>query len=270
MDHKQILAIHRRNRIDQLAGLPTGCWVEIDIEIRDGFAYLSHDPLSSSDNLPDKLDDFIPAALKNGVAGFIVDCKRENAEKIVDPLLSKLEVKNYFYLNEMEVQADILQSLDAPHQSGIRIWKYRSADDIIIMAEDMKRNGQSAPQWIWVDCWQRGLFQDIKRAFIPMSGDQAQELQELGVRLCICSPELYAHKYDVKYTPEEMGAFYNGVVQFRRKLENLEVSGNMICTKFPWLWTANLNLLIDAQNKLGSLDFGPYARITDAEISKLS
>lgn len=270
---QKILIIHRRNRVDQLAGLPKGCWIEIDIEIHEGAAYLCHDPLvenpANTRPSPHSLDAFIPEALKQGVAGFILDCKRENAEKFTNPILKRHNVTNYFYLNEMEVQADILQLQDSTHQSGLRIWKYRSADDAIKLCEDMNEAKQTAPQWIWVDCWHRGLLQNITRAFLPLTREKAEKLQSLGVKLCICSPELYTHQYNTNYTPEELADFYNGIINYRHKIENEGINCDAICTKFPWLWTLNLELLRAAHNKIGALDFGAYKEIKESDVQNL-
>lgn len=268
-----LLVIHRRNRIEELAGLPRGCWVEIDIEIHEGTPYLIHDPLTAppaqTNPVPDKLAAYIPAALKAGVAGFIVDCKRENAEQFVKPLLAQNKVTDFYFLNEMEVQADIFQEQNATHQNGIRVWKYRNADDVIRIAEDMKKAGQAAPQWVWVDCWQRGLLQDIARAYRPVSGAQAQKLQALGVKLCICSPELYVHRYGADYSADELTVFYQGVLRYRQELEREGVNGDAVCTKFPWLWTRDLALLQKAGNKIGTLDFRAYREITEADVRGL-
>lgn len=268
-----ILVIHRRNRIEELAGLPRGSWVEIDVEIHEGAAYLMHDPLrdhpSKTKPVPDKMESYVPAALKAGVAGFVVDCKRENAEKFVKPILALNKVTNFFFLNEMEVQADIFQEQNGTHQSGIRVWKYRNADDVIRITEDTKKARQSAPQWVWVDCWQRGLLQDINKAFRPMTGEQAKKLQALAVKLCVCSPELYAHKYGADYSASELTVFYQGVIRYREELAREGIHGDAICTKFPWLWTLDLGLLQKAEKKIGVLDFRAYTEAKETEVRTL-
>lgn len=250
-----LIVVHRRNKIEQLKGLPQGCWIEIDIEIYEGKAYLTHDSISSQDALPDRLDEFVPEALKNGVAGFVVDCKRECAEKIVRPILDQQGVKNYFYLNEMEVQADIFQFLDPEHRSGIRVWKYRGAQDIIRMAEEMTAIGGAFPKWIWLDCWQRGLLDDIMKAYLPMTSQEAQKLQSLGVKLCICSPELYVHKYDTLYDKPTLAGFYRGTLAFRQKLLDEGIEGDSICTKFPRLWLEPMKELVNAPDIAAQRDF---------------
>lgn len=237
MSSKQpLIVVHRRNEIAQLDVLPQGCWIEIDVEIFKDKAYLTHDPITGKDALPDLLEDFVPKALENGVAGFVVDCKREAAEKWVKPIFEKHDVTNYFYLNEMEVQADIFQSLDPTHNSGIRIWKYHSAPDIIRMAKDIKAEGGAFPKWVWYDCWQRGLLGDIMQAYMPTTGEEACELQAEGVQLCVCSPELYVHVYNTDYTEDQLNAFYKGTITYRKKLIDAGITPDAVCTKFPHLW----------------------------------
>src|SRR5262249_39930687 len=101
-----IVIIHRRNSVESLASLPRDAWIELDIDLLDGVPVLTHDPIKPDDE-PEALAKFLPRALRRGAAGFVFDCKRENAEEFIKPLLSEHDITNYFYLNEMEVQGDI-------------------------------------------------------------------------------------------------------------------------------------------------------------------
>jgi len=236
MHTQPLQIIHRRNKSSQLKGLPQGCWIEIDVEIYHDKAYLTHDPIRNDQALPDLLETFVPLALENGVAGFVVDCKRECAEKWVKPIFEKHRVTDYFYLNEMEVQADIFQSTDPTHNSGLRIWKYRRAPDVIRFAEDITAQGGAFPKWIWVDCWERGLLEDIMHAHLPLSGEEAAKLQSLGVKLCICSPELYVHKYNTDYDEATLNGFFRGMLAYRDQVEAAGIHPDSICSKFPEIW----------------------------------
>lgn len=235
-----VLVVHRRNRIDQLAILPKGCWIEIDLDIYSGRIYLNHDPLTQAPESlspePDLFDAFLPRALEAGVAGFVLDCKRENVEKLARPLLEKHGVSDYFYLNEMEVQADIFISQNAAHRTGVRVWKYRGASDVLRYAADMKAMGQCPPAWVWVDCWQQGLLQDTQNAHLPVNGEDASRLQKLGVRLCVCSPELYVHSYVRDYDVKELELMQAGVAAYRTRLAGEGINPDAICTKFPRWW----------------------------------
>lgn len=245
---KPLIVVHRRNMISQLKGLPQGCWIEIDIEIYQDKAYLTHDPITGEGQLPDLFEDFVPKALENGVAGFVVDCKRECAEKWVKPILEKHGVTSYYFLNEMEVQADIFQYLDPKHNSGIRIWKYHSAPDIIRMAEDITKEGGAFPKWVWFDCWQRGLLEDINAAYVPATGAETKRLQELGVKMCVCSPELYVHVYDTDYDEATLNGFYKGTLSYRKKLADAGIIPDAVCSKFPNLWLEPLDELLAKYN----------------------
>ncbi len=231
-----LYAVHRRNKISQLDGLPKGCWIEFDVEAIQGEVCLTHDVVAGGAPTPDKLLPFFEKALAVGVAGFIIDCKREAIEKMITPILNQLGIKDYFYLNEMEVQADIFMEQDPAHQSGIRIWKYRRAPDVIRYAADRKAANLAYPKWIWLDCWELGLLRDIHKALLPMTGDEAHQLQDLGVKICLCSPELYVHKYDTAYTDAEMEAFYNGIRAYKKQLAAEGIAPDLICSKFPQVW----------------------------------
>ena len=240
MPTSPVLALHRRNRIDQLDAVPTGSWVEIDLDLYENEVYLTHDPTGSNprDLSPpvDRLEAYLASALEKGVAGFILDCKRENVEKFVQPILGRHHITNYFYLNEMEIQADIFLEKNDAHHNGIRIWKYRSAEDVIRYAHDMKSGGFAAPTWSWIDCWQHGLLQNINNAYLPINKSQAAALQDANVKLCICSPELYVHQYGKNYSIKELVILENGVRAYRKKLEAQAIQPDMICTKFAGWW----------------------------------
>jgi hypothetical protein len=234
-----IIVVHRRNKSEQLANLPAGSWVEIDIDLHDGAPVLSHDPVGP--NGAELLDTCLLRAVLRGVAGFVFDCKRENVEPLIKPLLATHNITNYFYLNEMEVQADIFLDRDTGHHSAVRIWQYRGAAGIIRYANDMKATRQNYPDWVWIDCWRRGLPTDITKAFVPLNKSEASGLQEAGMKLCICSPELYVHSYDKTYANDDLQTIYRGVVRYRQALQQGGIMGDAVCTKFPKLWTEDLD-----------------------------
>src|ERR1700722_18573576 len=106
-----IIIVHRRNHSDQLSGLPAGCWVEVDIDLHDGMPVLSHDPVGP--NGAELLDTYLLRAVLRGISGFVFDCKRENVEAAIAPLLATHNIANYFYLNEMEILGDMFLDRDA-------------------------------------------------------------------------------------------------------------------------------------------------------------
>ncbi|MGE3624198.1 MAG: hypothetical protein AB7H77_10070 [Bdellovibrionales bacterium] len=220
---------HRRNRIEPLRNLPKGSWIEIDIDLCEGMPFVSHDPVVHADK-PMRLEEFLPQALVLGIGGFIFDCKREGAAATVQPLIDRHNITDYFYLNEMEIQADMSLAKDSRHRSALRIWQYRSAADVIRYA------AAATPGWAWIDSWQRGLEQDIGKAFIPLSGEEARRLKQDGVKLCLCSPELYAHTYDRIYAPEELEALQGGVIAWRDKVRQSGIQADAVCTKFAEVW----------------------------------
>jgi hypothetical protein len=245
-----IVIIHRRNTVESLASLPNGAWIELDVDLHNGVPVLTHDPLKADDET-EPLAKFLPRALRRGAAGFVFDCKRENAGTFIKPLLSEHNITNYFYLNEMEVQADMFMAADRLHRTAARIWQYRGAKDLIRYAETMRSAKQNAPGWAWVDCWQRGLADDMTKAFVPLTQTEAHGLRKLEVKLCICSPELYVHDYEKKYKAAELEEIYRGTVNYRKKLLHAGVMPDAVCTKFPWLWTMDIDILQKAKTLSG-------------------
>jgi len=242
-----IIILHRRNYSEQISDLPRGGWIEIDVDCLDGMACVSHDP-ATKEAMPEPLSVFIPRALEKGVAGFVFDCKRENVEKAVQPIIARYGITNYFYLNEMEIQGDICLARDAAHRTALRIWRYRPARDLIRYAEEMKAASQPAPGWAWIDCWQRELAADIGKPFLPINQADAHRLQRLGVKLCVCSPELYMHNYEKTYEPIDLENIYRSVVRYRQRLMQTGVATDAVCTKFPRLWMLDADELLASEN----------------------
>jgi hypothetical protein len=242
-----LIILHRRNRIDMLSALPPGAWIEIDIDVHDGDPILTHDPVTPKSGKAARLAEFLPQAIRRGVAGFAFDCKRENVELAVEPLLAQHKVENYFYFNETEIQGDMFLAAVRAHKSAVRVWQYRGARDVIRYVEDMKKAKQNGPAWAWIDSWQRGVLQDIGKAVVPLNQADARNLQKLGVKLCIGSPELYAHDYEKTYKITELEEIYRGVVRYRERLLQTGIQPDSACTKFPWLWTMEINLLLKAK-----------------------
>ncbi|MEK7266848.1 MAG: hypothetical protein AAB227_12205 [Pseudomonadota bacterium] len=66
--------------------------------------------------------------------------------------------------------------------------------------------------WIWVDCFTQ----------FPLSGKEAAQLQSLGFKLCLVSPELQGR-------PDEIAAL-------RALLLREGINADAVCTKRPDLW----------------------------------
>lgn len=254
-----VLAAHRRNDPRSLAGLPRGCWTEIDLDVHRGKVVLTHDPMDGvqadaidaaiSDlkagrvpssrpgaDRPAFLEEFLVEAGKAAVAGLILDCKRENVEKLAKPILAASWRGKRFWLNEMEIQAEIFLEADSSHGACMRVWGGRGAQDVIDEARRAASQGRAGPSWIWMDCWSRGLTEDIQKARIPLAAREAGELRALGVGICVCSPELYVHRYGVDYSEAEIEGFRAGVESYRAAMEQEGMRVDMICTKFPKWW----------------------------------
>jgi len=235
-----IVVAHRKNKTAQLGGLVPGTWIEIDLDSVAGEIRLTHDAWLPGTELPETFEAVAGAALAAGVAGFVLDCKREAVEPRAKEVLARLGHPDHFWLNEMEVQADIYGFADPHHQGCLRIWEGRPARAAIDFLSRRADRGKPFPRWIWADGWTEGLAgagpAAIAAAPLPLSLAEVSELAALNVRVCLCSPELYAHSYAVSYTPAEAAAFADAVAAWRRPAE--AVGAAMVCTKFPAVWMA--------------------------------
>ena len=69
-------------------------------------------------------------------------------------------------------------------------------------------------EWVWVDC-----FNDF-----PLDIKNYARLKNANFKICIVSPELQGRSDQ------------SHVLEFRRKIESLDIIGDAVCTKYPDLW----------------------------------
>lgn len=187
---------HRRNTIDQLRETPTEFGVEIDIRSKGDQLYLHHDPFAAGTPIDDWLTYF-------NHAGLILNVKEEGLEDRLTETMEELNCENYFFLDQ-SFPFLIRTSNAGEKKSAVRVSEYEGLAAAHALAGRI--------EWVWVDCFSK----------FPLSKADATELQALGYKLCIVSPELQGRE-DVR--------------AYRAAIETAEINFDAVCTKYPDLWT---------------------------------
>ena len=164
---------HRINTIDELRALPEEFGVELDLrDSLDGSIYIQHNPFESGEDFESYLQEYHHGTM-------ILNIKSERIELKILDMLKKYDVQKYFFLDSSFPMIYLL-SKDGEKNTALRVSEYEGLDT--------PRNMKGKSQWIWVDCFSR----------IPIGKKEADELKELGYKLCFVSPELEGRPDDIE------------------------------------------------------------------------
>jgi len=121
-------------------------------------------------------------------------------------MIYKRKIDNFFLL---DVSFPNINKLVKHNEKNIaiRVSEYEPIE----LAKRMK----SKVNWIWLDCFNG----------FPLSEDQVKEINQIGLKLCLVSPELHGPPR----TKEE-------ITLFKQKIKDYNLNVHAVCTKFPYLW----------------------------------
>lgn len=184
---------HRVNTVEELKKIPTDCGVELDL--RDdltGRIYIQHNPFEPGEDFEEYLKEYHHGTM-------ILNIKSERIELKILEMLPKYDVKSYFFLDSSFPMIWLLS------QQGERNVALRISE---VEGMDTARNMAGKIDWIWVDCFSK----------IPITKEQADELTELGYKLCFVSPELEGRDSDIE--------------AYKRQIAEQGIAFHAICTKY--------------------------------------
>ncbi|MDD6237513.1 MAG: hypothetical protein PUB00_09055 [Clostridiales bacterium] len=184
---------HRVNTVEELKKIPTECGVELDL--RDdltGRIYIQHNPFEPGEDFEEYLKEYHHGTM-------ILNIKSERIELKILEMLPKYDVKSYFFLDSSFPMIWLLS------QQGERNVALRISE---VEGMDTARNMAGKIDWIWVDCFSK----------IPITKEQADELTELGYKLCFVSPELEGRDSDIE--------------AYKRQIAEQGIAFHAICTKY--------------------------------------
>lgn len=183
---------HRVNKIDELINIPKEYGVEIDLRDNlSGRIYIEHNPFQEGEDFEEYLKNYC-----NGT--MILNIKSERIEFKVLELLSKYDIKDYFFL---DCSFPMIYSLTQKgvRNIALRLSEYEKMDTIIAMAGKL--------DWVWIDCFSK----------IPVKKNDLKWLKELGFQTCFVSPELQGRPEDLE--------------RYITQIKNEELYFDAICTK---------------------------------------
>lgn len=186
------LIAHRINTVRELKRLGNEYGVELDLrDSPGGGIYISHNPFQGGEDFEEYLKSY-----RHGT--MILNIKSERIEYKVLELLGKYSIRKYFFLDSSFPMVKALS--DAGEKNiALRFSEYEGLDTV--------RNMAGKASWVWVDCFTK----------LPLTRENAEELKEMGYRLCVVSPELEGQ-------PEKIGAY-------RRQIAEIRIPVDAVCTK---------------------------------------
>ena len=178
MEKVDMLIAHRINSLEELKVLPSDTPIELDIRESDYGCTVRHDAFTSGETLV----SFIPY-LKTRMC--ILNVKCEGIEEYILKLFKLYDIQNFFFL---DCSIPMIHKLTLRDESRIAIrWsEYEGIESVKAWAGKV--------QWVWVDCFTK----------YPLTKQTADELQGLGFKLCMVSPELQGRDTDIEPYCEDL------------------------------------------------------------------
>ena len=183
---------HRVNTVEELKKLPVEYGVELDLrDDLNGRIYIQHNPFEPGEDFEEYLKEYHHGTM-------ILNIKSERIELKILEMLSKYDVKSYFFLDSSFPMIWLLSN-QGEKNVALRISEVEGLDTA--------RNMAGKIDWIWVDCFSK----------IPIGKKEFDELHLLGYKLCFVSPELEGRDEDIE--------------NYKKYLEDNDMEMDAICTK---------------------------------------
>jgi hypothetical protein len=167
------LIAHRINTLAELAHLPMGVGVELDLRDEDQNLILQHDPFHTGESFENFLRHY------KGRGTLILNVKSERIEERVLSLVNQYEIKDYFFLDST---FPMIFKLSGAGEKNIalRLSEFEGLETI--------RNFKHRVNWVWVDCFTKFI----------LTKEMEAEIHDLGYKICIVSPELQGRKEEIE------------------------------------------------------------------------
>ncbi len=194
---------HRRNTIKELIATPHQYGVEVDIRSEQGQLIIHHDPFTSGADFEDWLKNYHHGTL-------ILNVKEEGLEARLIGLMQRYRITDYFFLDQ-SFPFLMKWSKLGERRCAIRISEFESINTALALAGKI--------DWVWVDCF----------THFPLSGEDANLLQNAGFKLCIVSPELQGRSAETE------------IPVLADLLRKYSIHPEAVCTKHAELWKSALH-----------------------------
>lgn len=184
---------HRINSISQLKNVKNHEGIELDLRDHHDQLHLVHDPFQTGENF----ESFLQCYDKDLI---ILNIKSERIEYQILDLLKKYQINNYFFLDSSFPMIYQLSQIGEKN-IAIRFSEYESFESVELAAPMVS--------WVWIDCFQN----------FPLTPEVYHKIKELGLKICLVSPELQGHSV-------------NRINEFRNIILDNNFEIEAICTKY--------------------------------------
>lgn len=199
------LIAHRRNTLAELQATPTEYGVEVDLRSQGEHLIIHHDPFTPGEPFGPWID-----AYRHGT--LILNVKEEGLEARLIALMAEKGITDFFFLDQ-SFPFLVKWSRAGEHRCAVRVSEYEGVESALTLAGKV--------DWVWVDCFTR----------FPLTGADAQRLQDAGFKLCLVSPELQGRDAE------------SGIPALSDLLRAEGIRPAAVCTKRPELWAAQPGFL---------------------------
>lgn len=199
-----IVISHRINTICQLQSLPIKYGVEVDIRSCGEHLIIHHEPYTEGVCFDEWIQYYQHGTL-------ILNVKEEGLEARLIALLRTRGIDDYFFLDQSFPYL-LKWAQSGERRCAVRVSEFESIETAFTMAGKV--------DWIWVDCFTR----------FPLTRNDAKQLKNAGLKLCIVSPELHGRDAAI-----EIPLLVN-------LLNKNDIHADAVCTKRPDFWEMAVNI----------------------------
>ena len=192
------LISHRRNTRQELNATEGKYGIEVDIRSYGNELIIHHDPCVLGESFDEWIADYRHGTL-------ILNVKEEGLEARLIALMHEKGIEDYFFLDQ-SFPFLIKWSKAGERRCAVRVSEFESIETALTLAGKV--------DWVWVDCFTQ----------FPLSHDDAKQLQDVGFKLCLVSPELQGRNAETE------------IPMLAKLLVDRNIVAEAVCTKRPDLW----------------------------------
>ena len=189
---------HRRNLISELDATPREHGVEIDIRSYGKELVLHHDPFEPGEKFEEWLKHYAHGLL-------ILNVKEEGLETAVLALLKRHSIESFFFLDQSFPFINKV-GRGGERRCAVRVSEYEEPSTALKMAKWI--------DWVWIDCFTK----------FPLTREQAKELKQANLKLCLVSPELQGRTSVAE------------ISELTDQVRSFDIEWDAVCTKRADLW----------------------------------
>jgi hypothetical protein len=178
------IIIHRVNTLSKLKEIPHHYGVEIDIRGRDETLFLSHDPLISGKEYTE-FTTFI-SGYTHGT--LVINTKEMGYEKKVVDLLTKENVKKYFFLDVESPALYRSAYIEGFRHMAVRFSEYEPVEAVL----PYLKGDTPLLEWVWIDTV----------TCLPMTRQIYDKISSF--KLCLVCPSRWGRSKDISVYKEAL------------------------------------------------------------------